>query len=188
MSLIDKILFESKVFLVEKKSTYKFGCVMLDLSFPNVSKIHDKIKKEDLYTEKDNDKYGIEKECHITLLYGLHKKVTDEDVENIIDKYKLPAKVKILDVSLFENEKFDVLKFNVSCRLLHSINKKLKTLPFTSEYPDYKPHLTIAYIKKGKGKDYVKLFKEKEFELKPEKISFSKPDGKKSYFKIQIEK
>lgn len=174
-------------FLLEKKSTYKYGCVMLELNFPDIKQIHSKIKKEDLYKEPDNDKFGLEKETHITLLYGLHDEVSLKDISGVLDSFEFPEEIKIHNVSLFENEKYDVLKFDVDCKLLHSVNKKLCKFPYTNEYPDYQPHLTIAYLKSGKGKDYVKLFKNKKFYLTPKKCTYSQPDGTKSKIDIEIE-
>ena len=34
----------------------------------------------------------------------------------------------------------------------------MKELPNTSKFPEYHPHITIAYVKSGKGKNYVKSF------------------------------
>ena len=51
-------------------------------------------------------------------------------------------------------EQFDVKGDN-----LHDANEELKKYPFTSDYPDYHPHLTIGYLKPNKGKKYVDILK-----------------------------
>ena len=69
--------------------------------------------------------------------------------EKILSSINKEDVYKIHDESLFENPKYDVLKFDVISPLLNKINKKLtKELPYTSDFPDYHAHCTIAYIKK----------------------------------------
>lgn len=184
MKLVDKILYESKISLLEKKSTYTYGCVLLNLKFPQQKEIHSKIDKDDLYEEKDNDQYGLEKESHVTLLYGLHKEVTIDQIKEVLESCTFPTKVKLKNASLFENDQ-DVLKFDVDSKQLSPINKKLKELPYTSKYSDYKPHMTIAYLQSGKGKKYVSLFKDKEYELSVQNCVYSQPDGSKTTINIK---
>lgn len=35
------------------------------------------------------------------------------------------------------------------------INKKLKELDYKNDYPDYTPHITLAYVKSGEGEKYI---------------------------------
>mgnify|MGYP003352094323 CR=1 FL=1 len=44
---------------------------------------------------------------------------------------------------------------------LNALNKQLCKFPYTNDYPDYKPHITIAYVKKGLGKKYLDIFNNK---------------------------
>jgi hypothetical protein len=55
----------------------------------------------------------------------------------------------------------------------------LVKLPHTTDYPDYHPHSTIAYLKKGKGEKYTDKLKGAEYIVNPSKIVYSKPDGNK---------
>lgn len=185
----DDYINEHYLNLNEKKGdTYSNGCVMLYLNFPKMNEIHDLIQEEDLYTEEEDRTYGIEDETHCTLLYGLHKEVSDEDVQTICDKHKFTNLVAY-NASLFENDKYDVLKFDVRYPVkggsfLSKCNRDLRSLPHTNDYPDYHPHITIAYIKSGLGKKYVDLLQDKEFEVNPTHIVYSKPNGTKSKFSI----
>ena len=170
-------------------SNYDFGCAMLDFSFPEMDNIHQLIKKEDIYTEEGPQTYGLEDEPHCTLLYGLHKEVNVKEVEKALDKFTYYT-CKIHNPSLFKNEKYDVLKFEVKGDNLKETNSELKKLPHTSNFPDYKPHLTIGYLKSGKGEKYVKLLKDKEmdeFELAPQQVTYSSPDNKKTKLNIKID-
>lgn len=180
--------------LKEAKDKYEYGCAMLYFSFPGqVIKIQDTIDPDDLYIADDNGGYGLETEPHCTLLYGLHDGVTLDEVKNIINKYTF-SDLKATGPSLFENEKFDVLKYDIGYptrggAFLHKCNNELTTLPNTQTFPDYHPHATIAYLKPGLGKKYVKLFKDKgasEFIAKPTHAIYSEPDGTKSKIKIEV--
>lgn len=133
---------------------YDFGCVMLYPKIDDWKNIISMINEEDVYKPEDKT-YGIEKSPHITLLYGLHKDVSKEDVKDAIDKFKgKEISIKVDGVGIFENEEFDVVKLNIIGNL-DDINKELCKLPHTNDYPDYKPHMTISYVNKGTSKKYI---------------------------------
>jgi 2'-5' RNA ligase len=172
--------------LTEGKETYEYGCVMLYTNFPGeIIKLQDAINPDDLQDP------GIEYEPHCTLLYGLHAGVTLDQVTDIVNRYKYNS-LKAYNPSLFENPEFDVLKYDVGYpdragAFLHQCNQRLKTLPNTQKYPDYHPHMTIAYLKPGKGKEYMEMFKKnsmEEFITQPTHIIFSQPDGSKTKISI----
>ena len=164
------------------ESTYSYGCVMLYFKFPQMEQIHSIIEPNDVYTESDNNTYGIEDEPHCTLLYGLHDTVTITDVTKIVNNYKFESCI-VHNASLFEND-YDVLKFDVDGDSLYDCNRGLKKLPFTSDYPDYHPHMTIAYLESGAGDAYVNTLKGKRWKLKPNYIIFSQANGSKTKIKI----
>jgi len=164
--------------------SYEFGCAMVYFDFPEIEEIHDMIKKDDLYIEEEDRSYGLEDEPHVTLLYGLHsKEVKDSDVIECCKNYNI-GDIVLHNASLFKNEKYDVLKFDADNKNLYKINKDLSEFPNTNSYPDYHPHSTIAYLKKGKGIEYVEKLMGKEFVVNPSKIVYSKPDGEKITEKI----
>lgn len=172
--------------LLEKKGdTYEYGCAMLYFNFPEISKIHDAINPNDLYEEEEDRTFGLEDEPHTTLLFGLHQEVTPEEVKKVLDQF-IFGPCTIDNASLFENEKYDVLKFDVNGNNLHSCNKALKTFPYTNNFPDYHPHLTIGYLKPGMGSKYVRILKGQKFELTPQYAVYSAPDGIKTKMKIKI--
>lgn len=164
-----------------KNKEYEFGCSMLFFDFNEVKSLHNKIEEADIYTE---DGFGLETESHITLLYGIHSdEVSDSDVIKKSKSEDLGYLI-LSNASLFENDKYDVLKFDVqypskSEKVLHKINERLKELPHTSTFPEYHPHCTIAYLKPGRGKKYVDMLKGVEFTINPNKLVYSKPDGTK---------
>jgi 2'-5' RNA ligase len=145
-----------KQFIIEKINGYDYGCVMIDVPVKNWNEIISWIDPEDLY-EVEGENYGVQERPHLTLLYGLHKEVTPDMVKSIFDNFEGDIEVEVNGIDIFENEKFDVVKFNIKLtESLKWLNSKLSKLPNSNEYPDYKPHITIGYVKKGMGKKYVK--------------------------------
>lgn len=170
------------------KQSYSYGCAMIFLDeHETINKIHDIINVDDLYVE-DNS-YGIEDEHHVTTLYGLHDdEVTIKEVSDIIQSYTWGTFI-LHNPSLFLNDKYDVLKFQVSGDNLHKVNSDLRKLPHTTSFPKYNPHATIAYLKKGLGNVYVNVINEmglNDIKVKPTKGVYSTSDGKKHNIKLNI--
>ena len=82
-------------------------------------------------------------------------------------------------ISSFNNEEFDVLKWDVESEDLNLYNKIVTLMfPFTSKFPDYHAHCTIAYLNPGTAKKYSKDIDE-TIELPILKWVYSRADGKK---------
>lgn len=172
--------------ITEKKGdAYEYGCAMLYFNLPEINKVHDAIYSGDLYEEKGDRTFGIENEPHTTLLFGLHEEVTPVEVKNVLDKFTFST-CKIGNASLFKNPSYDVLKFDVEGINLHACNKMLRELPHTNNFPNYHPHLTIAYLQPGKGARYVKMLKDLEYEAIPQYAVYSEPGGTKVKIKIRV--
>lgn len=181
----------SKIFeeiLTEKKGDkYDSGAVMLKLDVPKKwwDKMTSKIDKDDVYVEDGDRTFGIEDEPHITVLYGLDKDVPNEDVEEIVEKIK-PFEIELKNISAFENEKYDVLKFDIDNDYLHELNKMFKELPYKNDFPDYKPHATIGYLKVGTSKEYVgELDDEESLTIGVEEVVYSRGGGDKKTYKLK---
>ena len=162
----------------------EYGCVMLYFSFPQIKNIQSQINSLDIY---DEDGFGLENKPHCTLLYGLHPEVTLEQVQSIIDDYTFST-YDIYNPSLFKKTLYDVLKFNVKGDNLKQINKELKKYPYTNEYKDYIPHLTIGYLESGEGDKYVELLKGEEYILTPTHVVYSTPNNEQHKIKINLKK
>jgi 2'-5' RNA ligase len=67
------------------------------------------------------------------------------------------------------------LKIEVKDSLLNNYYDQLKKLPNHSNYPQYNPHVTIAYLNSGLGKKYVE--KNPNINLKVKSIVYTKPTG-----------
>lgn len=162
-------------------AAYSYGCVMLDFaSFPAFEQVQQAIDPSHV----DAEAGGLESEPHVTILYGLHPEVTLDQVQVIVDNQGVELTVELTGLSLFESEKYDVLKFTVEgCQPLHDFNAALKSLPHTSKFPQYVPHLTVGYLRKGTGQQYVQKFA-KPVVLSSGQVAYSTPAGDRNLFQL----
>ena len=62
---------------------------------------------------------------------------------------------------------------------LRELNEIAKSLPHTSNFSEYKPHITLGYLLKGRGVSYINTNVTVPIVDSLEKIVYSKPDGNK---------
>jgi 2'-5' RNA ligase len=129
-------------------------CVMVPLPVdPALTEYINSIPDDALYTAEPD--HGREDKPHVTVLYG----ISDDDAEKTKEILKrLPKQLTATlgKITLFEtNSKFDVLKIDVTSPSLARLNEFLcKNVEYHNDYPKYQPHVTLAYLKKGRGKPY----------------------------------
>lgn len=138
-----------------QEQSHRFSSTQINLPKKNANEIlawgAKFVADEDVY-ERDGE-YGREDEIHVTVLYGLHANSPDELIELLKDEK--PIKYTLKEISLFESDFFEVLKFTVESSDLKRIHQKIRdNCKSTSTFPEYHPHCTIAYLKKGTGKKY----------------------------------
>lgn len=180
-------MIKFKDFLLENKIEPKIGCVMLYFEIDNwIQIIKQYIDKDDLYKHLDDD-FGLCKYPHTTILFGIHH---NDDLPNQVKEYLIPLDeledIYIKNISIFENEEFDVVKMDIESKSLKKMNKKLtKNFEFSNDHPDYHPHMTIAYVKKGMGDKYKTKITDK-IVLEPGKYVYSSPapEYKKTTIKV----
>jgi len=166
---------------------YSYSSVQInlpdDLSKKIVTWGKDHIANKEIYQDPQNPTFGRENEMHVTLLYGLHGDNSTQS--RLIVKNHDPFVVKLGLVDIFENDVFDVVVVKAISEELHALNKKLKSkVKFTNKFPVYKPHITIAYVKKGEGKKYKDNphFQNMSFDVK--NITFSSKKGYKEVIRF----
>jgi hypothetical protein len=108
--------------------------------------------------DKIDTKHLSKRECeaHITVLYGLESDDVAAVQEAVTDFG--PVQVTLGKTSCFpasEGGHGDVLKIDVESPDLHRLHDLIKKQPHTSNYPNYVPHLTIAYLWPGEGMKYA---------------------------------
>lgn len=178
--LMDELYRMPKNKINEEKTPYKFGCLMLKTDLKNWSKFLNLIDDNDLYNDETNH-HGKEKEPHVTILYGLHEEIKLQDIKNILHDVELPISGTVVNIGVFEQKDYDVLKFELKSKELTKLNNLIKKLPHTSDYPNYKPHLTLAYLKKGNSEKYLdKLKLSKEYIIVFNQFKFSESNGSKT--------
>lgn len=172
-----------KRFINEAKDTAKSDCLLIPVCLEFLPYLHKRIKKSDVYSDKDT--CGLETEPHVTILYGIKPDTfKNQSIQNNIVSFfssLSPVKIQSCGISIFENEKYDVLKFDITLtnNLLY-MRRYAETLPYESEFDGYAPHCTIAYLKKGKGKQYVKdLEGVFDFKCASNTVIYSEADGSK---------
>lgn len=138
-----------------------------------------RIPDTEIYTNPEAGyESGRENEPHITVRYGL----ATDDVTDLKKAFKdtPPIKAKLGKVSIFEADDHDVVKVDIDSPELRKANKIVgDTVDLPGEtFKDYKPHATIAYVKKGEGKKYVGDLSFEGKEVTFDKIQLSTRTGK----------
>ena len=141
---------DSRQYLVQLAQNGDFASTQVNITDPSII---DHIWLLQQAVDQD-DILKLEEQSHITIRYGLLPSVTAEQVEWIISQH-WRIKVKLGSLSLFQNDKQDVLKVEVESKDLEDINRHLGIVPNTQTFRDYRPHLTVAYLKPGTGQKYV---------------------------------
>lgn len=160
---------------------YQYGCIMGIVDPKTAStllKISKKLIPDDALFFEEGQEYGRETECHITVKFGFTNHYSEEAMGKVMSKIK-PFSAVLDKIDLFQNPKFDVVKYNVVSEELNRLNNLFKKLPNKDEYPIYHPHLTIAYVKPGQGKQFLKKISPVEIEIT--RMKYSNPVGKYFY-------
>ena len=176
------MIIKNYIQFIKESSGYEYGCVMVEVPVSNWDEITSYIDPEDVYTGGD-DAHGIQENPHVTILYGLHEGVTEEDVKSVFEGFTGSINIEVDGIGVFKNKDYDVVKFNANPDgALQELHDKLSEFPNSNSFPDYKPHITIAYVNKGTGKKYVKP--DYKYTVKNvDKITYSMPSGEKIHFK-----
>lgn len=171
------MLFIESISLTEAR---QFSCLMAMISEDQTDplKKFQKTIKEDHLHEEEGEEYGLQSDFHVTVLYGIHETSPKSTFDLLQGESEFF--VSLGDVTLFENENYDVLKIDVTSGELRRLNLEVrKSVEYTSKFNDYKPHITLAYLKKGKGSLYLSsIFRGTK--MRVGEMVFSASGGKKT--------
>jgi 2'-5' RNA ligase len=144
--LISQILLED----------HSYSCVMVPIPDELKSQLKawsfENITDTLLFTEEEDQ--GRELDFHVTVKYGLIEAVPSDDLRIFALKTK-PFTVSLGRITIFENERFDVVKLDIQSDGLLKLNKLVRSLSNEDKYPDYQPHCTLAYVYKGEGHRFL---------------------------------
>lgn len=103
-----------------------------------------------------DDILKIEHRPHATVYYGADKRDTDKIVQ-VVQDYGRPIRVSLGALNIFEHPERDVLYIELVGDSLIELHNQIGKLPFSrpQTYPQYIPHLTLAYLKKGAGRRFI---------------------------------
>ena len=128
-----------------------------NVSLPIPLEIASKIKSiaTSLPEEDIDPEDGREERPHLTLKYGIDSDVPDgakRALSNIG-----PIRIKLAKLGIFEiPDRRDVLKFTVESGDAAKANEAIcKECPHVDTFAIYEPHVTVSYLKSGKGKSHV---------------------------------
>ena len=108
---------------------------------------HELINKNDLYT--DGGDTGLPDVSHVTVLYGIEDDLPSVELQDFIKHYP-KFTITLGKISLFKNDECDVVKVEVISPDLHVLHNEFADIvPNTQTFPDYMPHVTMAYVNKG---------------------------------------
>lgn len=138
----------------------KLGCVMASLEARDDMK-YPYVDENDLYYAKEKSRFWINgwvcgKTPHITLLYGLLKPGVEYApyIRDVLDGWEMKT-AAIESVGYFTSNYEDepyyciIAHMRVTEQLLDA-HMRLQFLPHINTFNEYRPHMTIAYIKKDK--------------------------------------
>lgn len=140
----------------------EFSWVKIELPKKIIDRHSDFIKEfideDDLYIEKSHDgkswSYGSEDDPHITVKFGFNFDEPDRVIKVL--KGEKGGRVKIEEADIFDNNgEYDVLILRCTSKVLGKLHNKLTNdLKTKDTYPNYNPHITIGYFKKGMANKY----------------------------------
>lgn len=102
--------------------------------------------------------FETDEQPHVTVLYGLHTHNPDEVFHQIRSGDAMrPVTMQIGNLDLFRHRDQDVLKLNIHSPEITHLHKIVRRLPNSFTFPKYEPHVTVAYLKPGRGEKYLGL-------------------------------
>lgn len=101
------------------------------------------------------DVIELEDYPHVTVLYGIHHAAGMARRVQWVLGGEGPVAARMAGLSLFRRPDYDVLKYAVTSPVLARLNHRAGLIPNTQTFPDYVPHITVAYLKPGTGDKYL---------------------------------
>jgi 2'-5' RNA ligase len=140
------------------------GCIMLDLN-PVKLEVDD---QEDLYYSPYQEFVQgtvADHKAHATLLFGLLSPGSQIKplVDAVLESWKKPSAVKVDHLEVFPGKEDDGTEYSCIVAVLDATdlveaNSRLRLLPHIDTFPEYKPHMTLAYVKPEATTEFLENF------------------------------
>lgn len=176
----------SKQFILERvllESRFEYANMQINVEDPYIKHIK---YLQKFFRKQDLSKDGVENQHHITVLFGI-KNDSKNLIKNSFFDLKIPPfYINVESIEVFKNEN-DVVVLKCSAPELLELRKHFEErLPFKRTHKDYKPHITLAYVKPGMGDKYKEFFKDKfvNGKIKVNFIYFSNKHGQTIRYKL----
>lgn len=152
---------------------------------PVETKVTIDIDPDDLCDDQAVTKKPLEDEFHITLCMTI-KDPIDPDYMSEVASVNPPFEIKIEKLNAFVNvdrkfddgsvHSYDVLYMEVPVTEELLILQAAATKPSGAKWhwPEYKPHITIAYLKAGRAQKYIDAYKQGQQVIECKKLQFRK--------------
>jgi len=136
--------------------TNKLGCCKLAVESVPVTK--DDFGGNDVFYVSANpmipwvNGYVNDQRAHATLIYGLLRDVERSHVDIALNGLELPKFVQIDHIGTFPSpmpdEPYVCIVAHIDTSALIQYNNRLRGLPHICRFPEFKAHVTLAYVKK----------------------------------------
>lgn len=136
-----------------KSGPFQYSSVQIDLPWDGPPLADALIDSDDLYTEEADG--GVETDVHVTVCYGL----TTEDAEavrRVVEGFG-PLEIEFGTTMVFTpaDGACEAVVVEVVSERLRELHKLITSqLEYHSNYDEYRPHLTVAFVERGRGYQY----------------------------------
>jgi hypothetical protein len=170
-------------------TNYDYSCIYLNLPLNLSEKIIQwgvkNVKDRDIYVSQSEPSFGREDNIHISLLYGIHNSCFKESLNLVKGFGEIKASLGKIDIFTGSKNIYDVVVIKVISEDLYYLNKILsENIIHTNKYGDYKPHITISYVKKNKGWKFLGNKNFEDIKFNSDLCTFSSKNGNKYNFFI----
>lgn len=144
------------------------------------------ISDEEIFIDVNNMHFGREDEIHVTILYGIHTE-SPQVIEKLFAN-KAAFAITLGKIGVFTNkDAFDVVKVDVKSKDLIDLNQIISdSLDYTNKYMVYHPHVTIAYVCKGKGWKHSGKTPFENRTVLVDRVTFSSRNGQKTIIPLVV--
>ena len=121
---------------------------------------------------------GREDHVHVTVKFGIDPGVTIDEVQSLLASESSGTLTLAATDFFGGSEEYDVVYLSVESEDLERLNKLIRDgVKTTDTQPKYVPHVTLAYVEKGRGSEFVGIDTLAGIEVSFDSVMFSDTAG-----------